>query len=752
MKSIVAFAGVMILAASALAQPQAPSGLLCELLSHPEQAVITASSPHFGWIVNDPSRGAVQSAYQIAVASSEDKAREGADLWDSGKVASGESINVMYGGKELKSNTAYWWAVKTWDKSGAAGAWSKPQRFNTGDLAAKPAWPGESKWAKLPAPDNDGGKTLVLENRHPFGPRKISPLRVTEKSPGQYFVEFEKDYYGTLELKLNNPEDGKKVDISISEKSLPGDRVDENPGGSIAHFKTSITLARGQQTYVMQIPRRNPKSPHAQFMPSHMNEVLPFRYVELSGAPSALTKDNVTQLAVHPLFNDEASAFSSSSADLNAVWNMCKHTMKAAPFLGIYIDGERERMPYEADAYIEQLGHYCVDREYAIGRYSVEYLYHHPTWPTEWILQSLLMAWADYMYTGNLDLAARQYDVLKGKTLAALARADGLISTTDGKMSKAVLDSIRFTVPKYKDGILRDIVDWPMGERDGYVMKPYNTVVNAFHYQALRQMSQLAQAMGRKDDAENFRAKADKAFASFNKAFFDAKRGLYIDGEGTDHASLHANAFALALGLVPPERVKTVAEFIKSRKMACSVYAAQFLMDALYDAGESQAALDLLTATDMRSWMNMIRSGASMTMETWDIKFKPNTTWNHAWGAVPANTVGRKLCGVEPIEPGFARARIRPQVASLTQVSAVIPTIRGPVSMEIKKPAGAFSLDVTIPANMSAEVYLPAKSAAGVSESGKPISSAQGVKVLREQAGAVVLEIGGGKYSFTVKD
>ncbi|MGI6302875.1 MAG: hypothetical protein ACOX52_17715 [Verrucomicrobiota bacterium] len=53
-------------------------------------------------------------------------------------------------------------------------------------------------------------------------------------------------------------------------------------------------------------------------------------------------------------------------------------------FAGIYIDGDRERIPYEGDAYINQLGHYAVDREYAIARRTIEHFMDHPTWPTEW--------------------------------------------------------------------------------------------------------------------------------------------------------------------------------------------------------------------------------------------------------------------------------------------------------------------------------------------------------------------------------
>ena len=72
---------------------------------------------------------------------------------------------------------------------------------------------------------------------------------------------------------------------------------------------------------------------------------------------------------------------------------------------------------------------------------------------------------------------------------------------------------------------------------------------------------------------------------AIDEKLFDAERGVYVDGEGTAHASLHANMFPLALGLVPEERVASVVEFVKSRGMACSVYGAQYLLEGLYDGG-----------------------------------------------------------------------------------------------------------------------------------------------------------------------
>jgi alpha-L-rhamnosidase len=94
--------------------------------------------------------------------------------------------------------------------------------------------------------------------------------------------------------------------------------------------------------------------------------------------------------------------------------------MKATSFAGYYIDGDRERIPYEADAYLNQLTHYTVDQEYAIARRTIEYFMKYPTWPTEWQLHVALMFYQDYMYTGDTELIEKYYEPLKHKTLMAL--------------------------------------------------------------------------------------------------------------------------------------------------------------------------------------------------------------------------------------------------------------------------------------------------------------------------------------------
>ena len=259
-------------------------------------------------------------------------------------------------------------------------------------------------------------------------------------------------------------------------------------------------------------------------------------------------------------------------------------------------------------------------------------------------------------------------------------------------------------------------MDWPpgsftdggQGERDNHEMLPVNTVVNAFHCHALRLMSRISQALGNTDNQNRFSNQANRVHNSINHLLFDHTQGIYVDGESSEHSSLHSNMFMLAFDLVPDDRKASVISFVKSRGMACSVYGAQYLLEALYQNGEDQYALEMMTAQHDRSWWNMIQCGSTITMEAWDLKYKNNLDWNHAWGAAPANIIPRFVLGVRPLEPGFSKVLIQPQPGSLKHLSGTVPTIHGPVSVFLESiQAGSIQkLSVTIPAGTKAKIGL----------------------------------------------
>lgn len=551
---------------------------------------------------------------------------------------------------------------------------------------------------------------LILPPRSPVPLSTIVMFpKVLEKRGDHYFADFGKAAYGNLQIIFPEDHPPAEITVRLGEKLDADNQIDRKPSGSISYQEIKFAMQPDERIYTLKIPLKERHNNRAAMkMPREIGNVTPFRYAEIEGSVFPLEKAFIRQLVVRAPFDEEASAFQSNDATLNTIWDLCKYTMQATTAFGVYIDGERERIPYEADTYINQLSHYAVDLDPQIARYTFSHLLRNPTWPTEWSLHMPMIAHADYQATGNPILAKRHFEDLKKKLLMDKAREDGLLRAGA-------------------------IVDWPEGERDDYnegktdpnqrqqVGPEINTVTNAFYYRALKNMETLAHAIEKEEEARVFATKAQQVHQSFNKTFFDPARGLYTDGEGSNHVSLHANMFSLAFDLVPAEHQKSVADFIQSRGMACSPYGAQYLMEALYKAGRDDYAMQLLTAKHDRSWWHMIELGSTITLEAWDARYKPNLTWNHAWGAAPANIITRFVLGVRPLSPGYEKILISPQPGSLTLARGKVPTARGPVrvsfAMEPKR-----MIEIEIPRRTTARLEWPNRNAKRAFFNGKPLN------------------------------
>ena len=148
-----AYAALLGGAAPALARQRdgGPGGLLRVAAVSTEYAEdplgIDADRPRFGWKLRSNRHGMLQSAYRVVVSSSEEKLKAGVgDVWDSGKVSSDRSVNVVYGGEELRSGRRYYWKVRVWDEEGRASGWSRPAYFEMG-LLRPSDW--EARWIGL---------------------------------------------------------------------------------------------------------------------------------------------------------------------------------------------------------------------------------------------------------------------------------------------------------------------------------------------------------------------------------------------------------------------------------------------------------------------------------------------------------------------------------------------------------------------------------------------------------------------------
>ena len=529
-------------------------------------------------------------------------------------------------------------------------------------------------------------------------------VQITNVAPGVVLVDFGRVAFGNLHLMPPTNAAG-KITVHFGEAFDQG-RIDRKPPGSVRYARVEANLKGNEPLIVAPSPdTRNTMQPQAVLTPADWGVVLPFRWVEIEGWSGQLRSEQIRRCAAFASdWDDNAASFKSSDETLNRIWDLCHYSIKATTFAGVYVDGDRERIPYEADAYLSQIGRYYADGDVHMARDTLDRLLTHPTWPTEWAPQVIFMAYADWMQTGDTNWLAAHYESLKSKLQFDRARADGLLVSGEKQMKHD------------------DLVDWPPGERDGYVFTPVNTVVNAFHLRALHLMAQLARALHRDVDAADYSAREKAGYSAFQTKLFDPVVGLYRDGENSDHNSLHANLFPLAFGEVPLEYRAHVAQWFGKRGMACSVYAAQYMLEGLFESDCDTQALALITAKTDRSWKHMVDSGTTITWEAWDQRFKPNQDWNHAWGAAPANLLPRYVLGVQPVEPGWSQVIVRPNPGLLKNAEGKIPTPHGPILIRWEH-GRAFKLSLSLPPGVSAQVQPPAD---GTSESvlvnGKPES------------------------------
>ncbi|MFT6991142.1 MAG: alpha-L-rhamnosidase [Paraglaciecola sp.] len=418
-----------------------------------------------------------------------------------------------------------------------------------------------------------------------------------------------------------------------------------------------------------------------------------FRWVEVITSPELNSPNGILACILKMAWNNNHALFESSDQDLNKVWEFCRYSIEATR-QDLYQDTPtRERGAYKGDAIINQLSEYCTQRSYALARYSVSYLLRRPTWPTEYRLQIAILAWQDYLHTGDQTNLINDYQLMVEHQLIDNLNPQGLLEKEPGKSSQS-------------NG---DLVDWPINNRDGFVFTRVNCVINAWQYASLVALSNIADVLGYEYDKTYFVDLANQLKKSVNQSLL-TDRFTYRDGLNTEHESQHASAFSLALGITLEADVSKVGASLKSdienRGIQVSVYGAQFVLDGLYRAKEGEAAHDLLVSRGLFSWLHMIEDlDATIVMEAWDPSIKPNTTFSHAWGSAPANVIQRHIVGVKILEPGAAKVLVEPQPGHLNWFEAKVPTIRGSVAVIFKRNESNI-LSIELPPNVEGELLL----------------------------------------------
>ena len=273
------------------------------------------------------------------------------------------------------------------------------------------------------------------------------------------------------------------------------------------------------------------------------------------------------------------------------------------------------------------------------------------------------------------------------------------------------------------------------------------------HLSAL--MAEMAAAIGRADDAARYRAQSEEAKASFQRDF------ILPDGAIKDSGQT-GYALAFTMDLVPAELKAKVAEkFVEELRkrdwhLATGFIGTPRLLPGLHFAGRDDVAYRVLLQETYPSWLFPVKNGATTVWERWDgwtpekgFQTIAMNSFNHyAFGSV-GEYLYRQVAGIDTDGPGYHKIVIHPAVAAgLTHARAAYESAAGRIESAWRVDGGRFRLNVTVPPNTTATVYVPASAADQVTEGGAPAARSRGVSPLRSEDGAIVFRVGSGRYQF----
>jgi hypothetical protein len=346
----------------------------------------------------------------------------------------------------------------------------------------------------------------------------------------------------------------------------------------------------------------------------------------------------------------------------------------------------------------------------------------------EWGSACVLIPWQQYEWTGDVELLRRSYARMKRYVAYLGSKATGHIVS-------------------HGLGDWYDIGPQPPGRAQ---LTPAALTATAFYYYDTWILARVAALLGIRREAVEYRELAGRIRTAFNQTFFDPVAGRYATG------SQCANAIPLVMNLVEPARraavLAAVVRDVRERGNALTAgdVGYRYLLRALADGGRSDVIFDMNNQSDKPGYGYQLAQGATSLTEAWNAD--PGSSQNHFMLGQINEWFYHDLAGIQgdPAGPGFKKIIIRPAiVGDLTWVKADYDSVRGRIVSAWQRAGTQLTLQVTIPANTTATIYVPTRNATTVREGRLAAGQSEGVRFLRMAGHCAVYEVGSGNYTFT---
>lgn len=583
---------------------------------------------------------------------------------------------------------------------------------------------------------------LVATYNEPIRRKEVfQAKRIITTPTGEKVIDFGQNLVGWVTLKVKGKE-GDKIVVSHAE-------VLDKTGN---FYTTNLRAAKAQDTYILKGGEEEIFEPHFTWHG--------FQFIKLEGYPGELKPENFTAVA---LYSDmpTTGTFSSSHPLVNQLQHNIEWGQK-----GNFLD-----VPTDCPQRDERLG-WTGDAQ-AFSRTAAFNMNVHNFF-TKWLKD----VEADQLPTGSVPFVVP--NVLGAGSAGSAGWADAAtiipwnvyLAYGDKKVLENQYNSMKAWVG-YMRNNSTDFLwnkgfhfgDWlfyrPHDDNDGKsaVTDKY-LIAQCFYAHSTQLLINAARVLGKTEEVSSYETLLKNIKAAFGKEYLTAT-GRLVSSTQT------AYVLALNFDMLPENLRAQAAERLAANvkdygnHLTTGFLGTPYLCHVLTRFGYIDLAYKLLLQETYPSWLYPVKMGATTIWERWD-GIKPDGTfqvpsmnsYNHyAYGAI-GDWMYRVMVGLDTYEDGtgYKHSKIEPHIGGgFTNASASLQTYYGKLSNSWKLSGDQLVMEVEVPANTTATVFVPAKSADAITESGTPLSQSKDIKLLETQEGSVKLTLGSGKYQFAVK-
>ncbi|HEX4163172.1 MAG TPA: family 78 glycoside hydrolase catalytic domain, partial [Acidimicrobiales bacterium] len=595
----------------------------------------------------------------------------------------------------------------------------------------------DAAWAKATVlgPTGTAPFAALYAQRTRIEEHHVSPVRIHTLAGGAVVADFGAVYAARPLVMFSGGDPGRTVTGRVGYLLDPDGQVSTLHGTQGTNLSFSYIMGTGPQAF-------------------EGFTYLGFRYLQVDNPRQALGDGQLVAIARHAAMPGVPMAtFSSGNRMLDAVWKLNAHSCLYCSQEQFVDTPTREKGQFVWDASNESEG---VMRAYGDQNLSWQGLRD--------VLRGQQRYWPDGRVNGVYpnDDGARSFGTFTARYPEWLWR----YYASTGDRSTAILlyasvskvASWLWSARQAGNGLLYGLADQSNGDPVyGYDLSvAADTASNVLAVNAFDRVSQLASVAGDAGGTALWQGRAAELTAAVNAALRRAD-GVYVDGilpggGQSGSASQEANALALAYGVVPAADRARVGAYVAGLGVHVGPNHGLELLRGLTAAGLPDAVVRTLTDATRPGWAHIVAAGGTFTWEVWSPSDLIGDSMSHGWGSSALVAMQETLLGVSfgaPNPDGTLGLTVAPPVRGLPRASGTVPTVAGTVVVAWQRNGRAMALDLTVPANLTALVHLPASSASRVREGGVAVGKAPGVSVSSAAGGVAVLAVGSGSYRFT---